>query len=181
MYKIPLISLRRIPLSNNLFTYNPESVNVLVAGLIPIDGFVDGTFVDVSKDLVPFSTTRTADGTVARLYNNDQTYTITLTLHCGSKSNDLLTKLWQLDEITQRGKFPLLLRDSSGSDLFFSTTTWIESIPNIVKSNAVDSRVWVLRSSQAVINVGSNAEPSDLLEDIVNLAISSLPGIEGII
>jgi hypothetical protein len=165
----------------SLFTYNPESVNVLIAGLVNVTGFVDGTFVDVTKDVVPFSAARTADGTVARMYNNDQTYTITLTLHCGSNSNDVLTKLWQLDEITQRGKFHLLIKDFSGSDLFFSTTTWIEGIPTISKSNGIDSRIWVLRSSQATTNVGGNMEPSKLLEDITNLAISSLPAIEGIL
>lgn len=165
----------------NLFTYTPESVDVLIAGVIPVKGFVDGTFIDVTKDVVPFSSIRTADGTVARLYNNDQTYTITITLHCGSETNDLLTKLWQLDEITQRGKFPLLIKDHSGSDLLFSTTTWIEGIPSMVKSNGVDSRAWILRSSQAVINIGSNGEPSELLEDIINIATSSLPALEGIL
>lgn len=165
----------------SIFNYCPDEVNVLVAGFVNITGFVDGTFVDVSKDVIPFSSVRTSDGTVARLYNNDQTYTISLTLHCGSNSNEVLTKLWQLDEITQRGKFPLLIKDFSGSDLFFSTTTWIEGVPNITKSNGVDSRVWTLRSSQATINVGGNMEPSKLLEDITNLAISSLPAIEGIL
>lgn len=165
----------------SIFNYCPDEVNVLLAGFINISGFVDGTFVDISKDVVPFSSVRTADGTVARMYNNDQTYTITLTLHCGSSSNDLLTKLWQLDEITQKGKFPLLIKDFSGSDLFFSTTTWIEGIPSISKSNGIDSRIWVLRSSQAVINVGGNTNPSGLLQDITNLAISSLPAIEGIL
>lgn len=164
-----------------IFNYCPDEVNVLLAGFINISGFVDGTFVNISKDVVPFSSVRTADGTVARMYNNDQTYTVTLTLHCGSNSNELLTKLWQLDEITQRGKFPLLVKDFSGSDLFFSTTTWVEGVPDITKSNGVDSRVWVLRSSQATINVGGNMEPSQLLEDITNLAISSLPAIEGIL
>lgn len=165
----------------SIANYCPDEVNVLLAGFINISGFVDGTFVDISKDVVPFSSVRTADGTVARMYNNDQTYTITLTLHCGSSSNDLLTKLWQLDEITQKGKFPLLIKDFSGSDLFFSTTTWIEGVPTISKSNGIDSRVWVLRSSQATINVGGNMEPSKLLQDIANLAISSLPAIEGIL
>jgi hypothetical protein len=164
-----------------LATYIPEEVNVLIGGLLPISGFVDGTFLEVRKDIIPFSSTRTPDGTVARLYNNDQTYTITLTLYSGSDSNDVLTKFWQLDEITQRGKFPLMIRDSSGSDMFFSTTTWIESPASIVKSNNFDSRTWVLRSSQAVINIGGNGDAASILGSLVNLAISAIPTIEGII
>lgn len=165
----------------SLFNYCPESVVCLLGGILPVEGFVDGTFISVSKDLMPFSSTRTPDGTVARLYNNDQTYTITITLHKGSSSNDVLTKFWQLDEITQRGKFPLLIKDGSGSDLFFSSTTWIEQIPTMNESLSVDERAWVLRSSQGVINIGGNADPSSIIEDLINVALSAIPALEGII
>lgn len=164
-----------------LFSYCPEEVNVLVAGFIPLKGFVDGTFVNITKDVMPFSSARTADGTVSRLYNNDQTYTIEISLYNGSQDNDVLTKLWQLDEITQRGKFPLLIKDNSGTDLFFSTTTWIEQVPSMTKSASVDTRTWVLRSSQALINYGGNEQVSSLINDLVNLASSALPALEGVL
>jgi len=165
----------------NLFNYVPDSVQCLIGGLLPVRGFVDGTFISVNKDTMPFTSAKTPDGTMARLYNSDQTYTITLTLHCGSDSNDVLTKFWQLDEITQRGKFPLLIKDPSGSDLFFSTNTWIEGIPSLSKSASVDSRVWILRSSQAIINIGSNATASGIIQDLINLATGALPALEGLI
>lgn len=165
----------------DIFNYVPDSVQCLIGGLLPIAGFVDGTFINISKDTMPYTSVKTPDGTMARMYNADQTYTITITLHCGSSSNDVLTKFWQLDEITQRGKFPLLFKDLSGSDVFFSTNTWIENIPNISKSASVDSRIWVLRSSQATLNIGSNSTPSGILQDLVNLAIGALPSLEGII
>lgn len=164
-----------------LFSYCPEEVNVLVAGFLPIKGFVDGTFINITKDVMPFSSARTPDGTVSRLYNNDQTYTIELSLYNGSQDNDILTKLWQLDEITQRGKFPLLIKDNSGTDLFFSTTSWIEQVPSMTKSASVDTRTWVLRSSQAIINIGGNEEVSSLINDLVNAASSALPILEGIL
>lgn len=164
-----------------LFSYNPDEVNVLVAGFVPISGFVDGTFVEITKDVMPFSSKRTSDGTVSRLYNNDATYTVMLRLHSGSPSNDALTKLWQLDEITQMGKFPLLIKDQSGTDLFFSTTTWVEQVPGMIKSVSVDERIWVLRSSQAFINIGGNQEVSSLINDIVNIATSALPTLGGIL
>ena len=164
-----------------LFSYCPEEVNVLVAGFIPLKGFVDGTFINITKDVMPFSSARTADGTVSRLYNNDQTYTIEISLYNGSQDNDVLTKLWQLDEITQRGKFPLLIKDNSGTDLFFSTTTWIEQVPSMTKSASVDTRTWVLRSSQALINYGGNEQVSSLINDLVNLASSALPALEGVL
>lgn len=163
-----------------LATYMPEEVTILLAG-IPVSGFIQGSFISVDKDVKPFTSKRTADGTVSRMYNNDQTYTITLTLYSGSDSNQLLTRLWQLDEITQRGKFPLMIKDGSGSDLFFSTTTWIEGIPSLVKSNQYEARAWILRSSSAIINIGGNGDAESILNDIVSIAASALPSLKGLI
>ena len=160
-----------------LFSYIPESVNCLIGGIIPVEGFVDGTFISVDKDEMPYSSVRMPDGTVARKKNTSQTYTITITLHNGAETNNLLTKMWQIDELTDRGKFPLLIKDQSGSDLLFSTESWIEGIPSMTKSNAIDSRVWVIKSAYAVINIGGNEEESSLLQDITNIAASALPGL----
>lgn len=164
-----------------IFNYCPDDVVCLIGGILPVEGFVDGTFISINKDMMPFTSIKTADGQMGRLYQSDQTYTITLTLHAGSFSNDVLTKFWQLDEISQRGKFALLCKDSSGSDLFFSTNTWIEQLPTLSKSASVDTRVWVLRSSQAVINIGSNANEQSILQDLLNIAAGALPILEGII
>jgi hypothetical protein len=162
-----------------LANYCPEDINCLAFG-IPLNGFAEGTFITISKDKVPYGTTETADGMTARLFTNSQTYTIQLTFHRGSTSNDVLTKLWQLDELTQRAKFPLFIKDLSGTDLFFSTNTWIEGLPNMVQSSTFDSRTWVLRSSQAVINVGSNQDASGILQDLVNLASGAAQIVEGV-
>ena len=163
-----------------LANYSPEEVNCLAFG-IPLSGFSNGTFITINKDKIPYATTETPDGTIARLYTNSQTYTIALTFHRGSTSNDVLTKLWQLDEFTQKAKFTLLIKDLSGTDLFFSTNTWIEGIPSLVESTTFDSRTWVLRSSQAVMNVGSNKDASGILQDLINLATGAAPVIEGIL
>lgn len=168
-------------MSEILATYVPEDVTILLAGLIPVVGVIEGSFISISKDVKPFISKRTADGTVSRKYNNDQTYTVTISLVSGSDTNDVLTKLWQLDEITQRGKFPLMVKDASGSDLFFSTTTWIEGLPSLVKSTTFDTRTWTLRSSSAVINIGGNGDAESLLTDIVNIAASALPALKGLI
>lgn len=163
-----------------LANYSPESVNCLAFG-IPLNGFADGTFINISKDKVAYGSTETTDGQVARIYTNSQTYTISLTLHRGSTSNDILTKLWQLDELSQVGKFPLFIKDLSGTDLFFSTNTWIEGVPNMVQSTNFDTRTWILKSSQAVINIGSNQDASGILQDLINLASGAASIIEGVL
>ncbi len=165
----------------SLFNYAPDEVDVLVAGFIQVQGYIDGTFISISKDSIPFTARRTPDGSVARTHHRDQTYTIKLTLHSGSSTNDLFTKLWLFDEVTQTGKFPLLIKDQSGSDLFFSTSTWIEEVPSMDKSTSVDSRTWTMRSAHAVINFGNNEDPSSVLEDTFNAILGSIPGIQNIL
>lgn len=164
-----------------LFNYIPSEVNVLLAGIMPIEGFVDGTFVSIDKDVMPYRSRTTADGRTVRLYNSSQIYTVTITVHNGSSANTFLTKLWQLDEITQRAKFPLMVKDGSGSDLFFSATSWIEGLPTLSKSNSVDTRTWRIKCSSAVINYGSNNGESGLLEDLLNIATGALPALGGLI
>lgn len=164
-----------------LFNYIPSEVNVLLAGIMPIEGFVDGTFVSIDKDVMPYRSRTTSDGSAVRLYTKSQTYTVTITVHNGSSANTFLTKLWQLDEITQRAKFPLLIKDGSGSDLFFSTTSWIEGLPTLSKSNSVDTRVWRIKCPSSAINFGSNNGESGLLEDLLNIATGALPAIQGLL
>ena len=162
-------------MSETLFTYCPESVNLLIFGF-PAEGFVDGTFITLTKDMQPFTSARTADGNLARLYNNDKTYTLQLTLHSGADFNNTLTKFWLVDELTHKGKFPILLKDGSGSDLFFSTTSWIEGLPSMTKSSGVDSRTWTFRCSGSNVNFGGNESTTSALGDLANLALGALGG-----
>ena len=164
-----------------IFNYIPEDVHVVVAGILNADGFADGSFINVTKDDAPYRSRTTADGKTVRIYRNSQTYTVDLTFHIGSTSNDFLTKLWQLDEVTQRGKFPILIKDGSGTDLFFSATSWIEGLPSLTKSVSVDTRTWRIKCSSAGVNFGNNSGESGIIQDLLNIATSALPAIEGII
>lgn len=164
-----------------LATYSPEDVTILVAGIVPITGLAAGSFLTISKNMQPFTTQRTSDGQVARLYNNDQTYTISITLHSTAESNDVLTKISLLDQTLLVGKFPLLIKDTKGTSFFFSTTTWIEAEPDQEFSDEITTRTWILRSSQAVTNIGSNVEPSGMLDDLINTVAASAPIFAGLL
>ena len=162
-------------------TYTPEEVYVVIAGLLSAEGFADGTFINITKDEAPYRSRTTSDGQVIRLYRNSQTYTVDLTFHIGSVTNDFLTKLWQLDEITQKGKFPIMIKDGSGSDLFFSATSWIEGLPTMLKSTNVDTRTWRIKCASAGVNFGNNTGESGLVQDLLNIATSALPALDGIL
>lgn len=162
----------------SLSTYSPEDVIILLAAVIPVDGYTDGTFISIKKSVQPFSSKTSTDGYVSRLYNNNQNYTIELTLASYSSTNDILSKLWLADEITQRGKFPILIKDTSGSTLFAATTCWIEGVPEVTLSNTITSRTWTIYACQAVYNIGGNEDASSILEDLANSAISAIPGLQ---
>lgn len=164
-----------------LATYSPEDVTILVAGVIPITGLAAGSFLTISKNLQPFTTQRTSDGQVARLYNNDQTYSISITLHSAAESNDVLTKISLLDQTLLKGKFPLFIKDTKGTSFFFSTTTWIEAEPDQEFSDEITTRTWILRSSQAVTNIGSNVEPSGMVDDLLNTVLAAAPIVGGLL
>ena len=141
-----------------LWTYSPENISVTIAGLISLQGFAEGTFLNVTKDAPAFDTRRMSDGTLVRLHQKDATYTITFTLMNSSPSNDALTKLWYLDNLTRRGKFPLLISDGSGSSTVFSTNSWVESVPDMTFGTDMTTRDWTIKSAHAIVNYGGNGD-----------------------
>lgn len=166
---------------SNLLSYSPEDITILVAGIIPLEGYINGTFVEIEKLFKPYSSTTSSDGITHRTYRNSQEYIVRITLHNTSTGNDILTKLWLIDEITQTGKFPLLIKDQLGSSLFFSTTSWVEETPVMSFANSISERTWVIHCSQAVINIGGNDGESSLIEDLVNSILGAAPILQGVL
>ena len=160
-----------------LATYSPEDVTVIVAGLVHITGFASGTFVNVEKVLPVFRQRQSADGVVSRTHTRSDLYNVTLTLASTSDSNQVLTYMCKLDDMTRRGKFPLIIKDHSGSSLFFASQCWIESIPSLSYSEDVDSRDWTICCYGGALNVGGNYNESSTGEDIFNIGSSILAGV----
>lgn len=161
----------------SLYTYSPEDVTILLLGFLPVEGYIDGTFVSIRKDDPPTTTGVSADGNVARVYRVNDVYTIRLVLSSVSPINDVLTKLWQIDELTKTGKFPILVKDQLGSSLFFSATSWVEETPSLYYSDRITEREWVIKSTDAVINIGSNSSESGLMQDLINSITSAAPSL----
>lgn len=158
-----------------LSIYSPTDIIVVIGGVLNISGYMEGTFLEISKDLNPYQSRRSPDGTTSRLYIKDRTYSIKFTLTQSSESNDILTRIQQLDEITQKGYFPLLIKDAGGSSLLFSPTAWIENIPSQSFSTSMESRTWELKAVDCVNHIGSNNSPDNLFDDLVKTVLSSAP------
>jgi len=162
---------------STLAHYSPEDVIVLVAGSIPISGMAEGTFVSVTKEDAPFTTKVSADGVVSRNYTNSQVYNITLTLHSASSSNDLLTRLWRIDELTQRGKFSVLVKDPLGSSLFHSNVGWVSKTPNLEFADKITNRDWTITCTQGTVNFGGNEDASQSVEDLLGTSIGRISAV----
>lgn len=160
--------------------YDPSAVSILLAGVLPITGVAEGTFVSVAKDTPYYTTSKSTDGQVYRTFQNDNTFTVKITLASSSESNGWFDKLLKADVITQKGIFPLFIKDNSGSSFFYSTSSWIEVEPSLVFADDVEALEWTIRSSQGLINYGGNDGKASLEEDILNTVTSALPILSGV-
>jgi hypothetical protein len=164
----------------NFCTYSPDDVQVLIGGFYNVRGLADGTFIEVVKDTMPLTSQRSTDGMVSRRRVTNSTYTINISVLAASPANNLFTRLWRVDELTNLGKFPLLIKDSSGTGYFFSPTTWIEQLPSMKYGTTGETNTWVLRAHNGIFNVGGN-DPQTDIQILADLALSSLPYIQQII
>ena len=160
--------------------YSPEDVNVIIAGLIDLEGFTEGSFVSIRRDKPLFISRESADGQVSRTRVGGNTYTVELDLMSTSESNEMLTRLSLIDHSTHVVKFPLYIKDSLGSTLLFSTTAWIEQHPDTAFSTTVTSRKWMIKCSQATLHIGGNENPSSRMEDLTNGILGLAPSFRSI-
>ena len=137
-------------------TYNPKDI-VITFGGYPLTGFADGTFLMVAPKNDRFTPVSGADGEAARAKSNDKTYEVTLTLLQTSLSNNYLSGILALDDISNEGKLPLLITDVRGTTLFSFLQAWIRIPPTSEFSKEISNREWIFDTGQAdVENIGGN-------------------------
>lgn len=158
----------------DFYSYSPEDVNINIAGVFDVEGVEADTFINVTKVLPITEAKSTADGKVYRTMREDLTYDIELTLQQGSRTNEILTLLYNLDQVTGKGRFPLSVKDSSGNSSFYAASAWVQEVPSLSFSGSTQTaRVWRLRATDAVVYVGSNAADGYLSNNVAAI-ISAL-------
>ena len=138
-------------------TYDPKAVICSIGG-VPMSGYPDGTFIEISRDDVAFTKVVGADGTTTRVKSNNTGGTLTVTLKQSSPSNDVLSAFAQADERANLGVVPILIKDLSGNSISFSATGWVQKLPDQIFANEINNRVWVFDLADVDIFVGSNGE-----------------------
>jgi len=138
-------------------TYDPKQVIITIGG-IPMSGFSDGTFLEIDRNEPTWNTVVGADGLVTRGKTNNFTGTLTLTLKQSSPSNDILSGFMAIDEATNSGVFPILVKDISGNSIYFAGRCWVTQYANSTFGKDISDRQWSLMMDEADMFVGSNSE-----------------------
>ena len=140
-------------------TFDPANVIVSIGGT-PISGLADGTFVMVSRDEDAFSKVSGADGEVSRAKSNNRSGSLTLTLLQTSMSNDILSAIAALDEISNTGVVPVFVKEMGATKpltTLFACEGWIKKMPDASYGKEIENREWVF--DLATVNMFEGGNP----------------------
>lgn len=138
-------------------TFDPKSVIIAIGG-VPMSGFADGTFLEITADTQQFTKVIGADGYATRVKTNNYGGVMTLTLSQSSPSNDVLSALLNADRVSNAGVVPILIKDLSGTTIIFSATGWIQQFPDTSFGNAINNRAWAFDLAEMDVLIGGNGE-----------------------
>jgi hypothetical protein len=124
-------------------TYDPAKVELVVAG-VPISGFASGTFISMARAADAWSKVVGASGEVIRSKSNDRSGTLTLTLLQSSLSNDALSELASLDELSNDGVGPLMIKDLSGRLLLQAESCWVQKVADVNRGSEQENMEWMI-------------------------------------
>lgn len=128
-------------------TYNPRRVIATFKGQ-QITGFADGTFVSATRNEDTFTLTVGSDGESARSHSPNKSGRVTFTLLQTSASNDVLQDAHDLDERTDLGTGPILIKDLSGRTLIEADEAWVTKPADAERSKEIGSVEWVIECAE---------------------------------
>lgn len=134
-----------------LGTYDPGLVVATFFG-IPIQGYGDGTFIEVDRSEDAWIPYKGARGDIARARNRDRSGTITITLMATSPTCALLSAIANQDELLGTGVGTVTIKDVLGTTLCSGTAAWVQKHPTITFAKEVETREFVIFCSEIDIN-----------------------------
>jgi len=138
-------------------TYDFKKYKLIMGG-VPIQGFADGTGILLERSEDMFSKVSGADGNVSRAKSNDTSGRLTITLKQTSPSNDYLSAIAELDETSNDGVIPMLLKDFNGTTIATAPAAWCVKKPNTELAKEITNREWAFDLAELLYTVGSNPE-----------------------
>lgn len=136
-------------------TYDPKAVKIIF-GTHEIQGFADGTFLNIEYDENAFQKVVGADGGTSRAKMNNNGGLATITIKQTSPSNDFLSGIALSDRLSSLGILPFFVTDKSGKTLAVSAASWIQKPASSEFSKEITNREWAIELADLDMFVGGN-------------------------
>lgn len=154
-------------------TYSPSEV-VFEIGGYQLSGWDTMAVVRRVQSFTPVAGIR---GKNTRVPSRDTSATITISLIQTSPSNDVLSRIHQLDIERGTGRMTILLKDNSGRSVFSSDEAYITGYPEVTFSGDFEMRTWsIFCQKTQSFTVGGNTRPETSLVDSLISGVSSAIG-----
>lgn len=132
---------------SDVLTYNPKK-NIIIYGAKELTGFSEDDMITIKPLGDGMQIFSGADGEVARSIDPNSTFEVTVSLATSSKSNDYLSACFNKDRKTGKYMLPLIIKDLSGSTLFFAKQAWLKNIPESKRGRKIGNQDWTFNTGQ---------------------------------
>ena len=132
---------------SDVLTYNPKK-NIIIYGAKQLTGFAEDDMITIKPLGDGMQIFSGADGEVGRSIDPNSTYDVTVSLATSSKSNDYLSNCFNKDRKTGNNMLPLIIKDLSGSTLFFAKQAWIKNFPESKRGRKISNQDWTFNTGQ---------------------------------
>lgn len=132
---------------SDVLTYNPKK-NIIIYGAKQLTGFAEDDMITIKPLGDGMQIFSGADGEVGRSIDPNSTYEVTVSLATSSKSNDYLSNCFNKDRKTGSNMQPLIIKDLSGSTLFFAKQAWIKNFPESKRGRKISNQDWTFNTGQ---------------------------------
>lgn len=146
-----------------MYTLDPLAI-IVSFGSANIAGFMEGTYVEASRDKDAFTKKVGATGDVARIRQRDISGSIKLTLMQTSPSNTVLANYALSGEnfgiplpAIQPDVFPFMITDLLGSTVLHAPSAWIRKFTNVTYGTDLLGREWIFDCDSLIYELGSAA------------------------
>jgi len=138
-----------------LGTHDPK-FNQIIVNNIPITGYVDGTFIELTRPNNMFDETEGSDGSFSRSKTNSTAMDCSINLQHTSPSNDILDAIRLADEYSNAGVVTFAFMDLLSKTKVMSAKCYIKKMPDIVRGKVISEVKWDIKVINPSASVGGS-------------------------
>jgi hypothetical protein len=145
-------------MAQDVGNYDPKEVSVIFDGNT-LEGFADGAFINVTRDVDNTIDVSGADSFVSRAKQNDKRGSIVVTLQQTSESNKILSRYhkgYQEKKDPGKDPAPVIIKDNSGESIHSASQAWILKPADSTYSKNIENRAWTIRCADLESNPEGN-------------------------